>query len=35
MGDEISYGYDINLKRGEQQTAPNIEVTDKQMLVPS
>lgn len=34
MGDEISYG-SINLKRGEQQTAPNIEVTDKQMLVPS
>lgn len=35
MEDDISYGYDVNLRRGEQQTAPNIEVADKEILVPS
>lgn len=32
---DISYGYDVNLRREDQQTAPNIEVADKQILVPS
>lgn len=30
---DINYGYDVNLRRGEQQTAPNTEVADKQILV--
>lgn len=35
MGDDISYGYDVNLRRAEQHTAPIIEVAHKQIPVPS
>lgn len=35
MGDDISSGYDVNLRRGVQQTAPVIEVAHKQIPGPS